>query len=315
VTWEWPPISIEKRINDVWKRICHVRKVPHRISKSYITTNSSVPSFYHLIKTHKSLVDLKIRPIVSNKYGPTTRLSWLLSKILRPFLDEVPAHLESSFSLMEKLCNLDVSLYECHPYPFSLDVVALYTSIPVMDAINNTIDFLRQRDFQYGLLQTEDICDLLQITLQNTYFTFYGKIYRQTKGLAMGSNVSPILAILFMDTLERNSLSSSTLVGFYKRYVDDIFCLTRDRDSANSFHKKEYFYIISQHFHQCTRKTSFIMKGNEDYLDVLQLRTKLTISTSLMLSFDKMDILIILSTKHIPFHIEETMIEIQNGFI
>jgi hypothetical protein len=151
-------------------------------------------------------------------------------------------------------------------------------------------------------------------------------------------------------------------VGFYKRYVDDIFCLTRDRDSANSFHtlmnaqhpsisfeiehprdnsqlslldlnvtispmihhisnitknklKKEYFYIISQHFHQCTRKTSFIMKGNEDYLDVLQLRTKLTISTSLMLSFDKMDILIILSTKHIPFHIEETMIEIQNGFI
>ena len=48
----------------------------------------------------------------------------------------------------------------------------------------------------------------------------------------MGSSISAILAILFMDTLERTALLSFTRLGFYARYVDDILALVEDRTAA-----------------------------------------------------------------------------------
>ena len=43
--------------------------------KSFIATNTDLPRFYHLIKTHKPGPAIKIRPIVSYTNGPTQRLS------------------------------------------------------------------------------------------------------------------------------------------------------------------------------------------------------------------------------------------------
>ena len=229
------PKAIELRINNVWKTICQIKNIPDRIRKSFITKNSRVPRFYHLIKTHKPLVNLKVRPIVSNCNGPTEKLSWLLTKILTPLLDNVPAHLKNSNTLIERLQTLTPSVRQQYPYPFSLDVVALYTSIPVEDAITNTINILERDHFHHSSLSNSDINDLLKVLLSNTYFQFYDNTFLQIKGLAMGSNISPILAILFMDTLERQALTSSTYISFYARYVDDIFCLTHDQQSAENF--------------------------------------------------------------------------------
>jgi hypothetical protein len=52
----------------------------------------------------------------------------------------------------------------------------------------------------------------------------------------MGSSLSPILAILFMDNIERQVITSSTLIGLYYRYVDDIFILTQNSTTANQIH-------------------------------------------------------------------------------
>jgi hypothetical protein len=176
-----------------------------------------------------------VMPIVSNMNGPTVKISWLLSKILTALLKEVPAHLESSITLMERLRSLNSNEFTEFPYPFSLDVVSLYTSIPVADAINALTETLARRNFHYGPLMVEDIKDLVRVVLTNTYFHFFDKIYLQRNGLPMGSNVSPILAIVFMDSLERIAIQSSTLIGFYSRYVDDIFCLGKDQETANTF--------------------------------------------------------------------------------
>ena len=48
----------------------------------------------------------------------------------------------------------------------------------------------------------------------------------------MGSSISGILAILFMDTLERRALLSQPGIGLYARYVDDIFALVENREAA-----------------------------------------------------------------------------------
>jgi hypothetical protein len=229
------PKTIETKVNFTWRRICDRRNLSLRIRKSYISNNTSLARFYHLIKTHKALTDLKVRPIVSCSGGPTEKISWLLSRILKPILKTVPAHLESSAQLIERLTNLDHSTFQQYPYPFSLDVVALYTSIPIRDAINNMMDVLRITNFQYGQLMNDDIEELLHSVMTNTYFQFYDKIYRQIKGLPMGSNVSPILAITFMDSLERRVLLNNPFVGFFSRYIDDIFCLGRNKETADNF--------------------------------------------------------------------------------
>ena len=179
---------------------------------------------------------MKIRPIVSNINSPTTKISWFLSSILKPLLDEVPAHLQSSDVLVNKLKNLNSATVKEFPYPFSLDVVALYTSIPIADAVENVKMIMEASRFKYKSLTTDDIGELLLAVFTNTYLQFNNKIFLQVKGLAMGSNVSPILAILFMDTLERRVLNVSRSISTYCRYVDDIFMLTTNKDSATNIH-------------------------------------------------------------------------------
>ena len=48
----------------------------------------------------------------------------------------------------------------------------------------------------------------------------------------MGNSVSGILAILFMDQLERQALLSCQNVGLCKRFIDDYCILTTNRHEA-----------------------------------------------------------------------------------
>ena len=225
--------TVENKVNLVWKNICSRNKFPPFVVKSFVASNTELPKFYHLIKTHKTGPDIKIRPIVSNINGPTQRISWLLSKTLKPLLTSVPTHLENSYELIERIQDGDSNNNKTLPYPCSLDVVSLYTSIPIQEAIDNTVDRIEHGTFHLSRL---DVAELLNVTLNNMYFTFEDRIFRQTEGLPMGSSISGILAILFMDKLEQIALSSYRLISPYKRYVDDIYLQTANEEKANEFH-------------------------------------------------------------------------------
>lgn len=58
----------------------------------------------------------------------------------------------------------------------------------------------------------------------NTTFSFYGVKYRQVRGLYMGSRVSPLLAVGFVEYSLRSKLKIFTLPFKVIIYVDDI-CL------------------------------------------------------------------------------------------
>ena len=221
--------TVENKVNLVWKNICSRNKFPPFVVKSFVASNTELPKFYHLIKTHKTGPDIKIRPIVSNINGPTQWISWLLSKTLKPLLTSVPTHLENSYELIERIQDGDSNNNKTLPYPCSLDVVSLYTSIPIQEAIDNTVDRIEHGTFHLSRL---DVAELLNATLNNMYFTFEDRIFRQTKGLPMGSSVSGILAILFMDKLEKIALSSYRLISPYKRYIDDIYLLPRHHEQS-----------------------------------------------------------------------------------
>ena len=104
---------------------------------------------------------------------------------------------------------------------------------PRLEAIDNTVGRIEHSTFHLSRL---DVAELLNVTLNNMYFTFEDRIFRQTEGLPMGSSISGILAILFMDKLEQIALSSHRFISPYKRYVDDIYLQTANEEKANEFH-------------------------------------------------------------------------------
>jgi hypothetical protein len=113
-------------------------------------------------------------------------------------------------------------------------MVALYTSIPILEAIKNAID--RIKNITY-FLTARDLQDLLTIALNNTYFTFNSKVYLQIQGLPMGCSISSVLARLFMDKLERMTLSQHLLIDPYKCFVDDMYLQTEDENQADNIHR------------------------------------------------------------------------------
>ena len=226
------PKTIETRINSTWKKIAHDNEIPGYITRSLITSNSTIPKFYHLIKTHKPGSTIKIRPIVSNSNGPTKKIAWLLTRIFTPFLSTIPAHLENSLQLINAIEEVpDISSRD---FLCSFDIVSMYPSIPVPEAIENAITKLEEHpNTHITNLPTDCIEKLLRVVLQNTYFEFNGHIFKQIKGLPMGSSLSGILAILYIDSIERIALQSISPEPFFRRYVDDCFAMVQDRTQAN----------------------------------------------------------------------------------
>ena len=238
--------TIENKINKEWKDICRDRNIPKRCERSFVATNTRLAAFHHLIKTHKPGPLLKIRPIIANKGGPTEKIAWLLSKTLSPLLKDVSSHIlvPSSDSLMEAISDITTETLSRHRHQCSLDVVALYTSVPVAEALDAVRTKLSQNVSAVPHpLQIEDLIRLLSVSFRLTYFHHDGKVYRQIAGLPMGNAVSGIIAILFMDSIERRALNLFARCPFFKRYIDDCYVLLEHAQDARGLQQ----LLNSQH--------------------------------------------------------------------
>ena len=79
---------------------------------------------------------------------------------------------------------------------------------------------------------------LLRAALQNNFFNFEGKIYKQIDGVAMGSPLGATLANAFLCFHEQVWLKKCPdqfKPVYYKRYADDIFVLFRSPDHLEKF--------------------------------------------------------------------------------
>jgi hypothetical protein len=99
--------------------------------------------------------------------------------------------------------------------------------VPTKKAVQLAEDILLQKRVPTPIVQ--DLCAALQTFVSQNYFKFRENIFEQPEGLAMGSPLSPLLADIYMDNLEKELFSSvnSLLknVGGWYRYVDDILCV------------------------------------------------------------------------------------------
>ncbi|CAJ0964821.1 unnamed protein product [Ranitomeya imitator] len=149
-------------------------------------------TFYTLPKIHKGVTPLKGRPIVSGVDSLTQNCGLYLEEILRPFVIAIPSYLRDTTDLLQKLegLQLDGSFLLG-----SIDVEALYSSIPHEVGLRGVNYFLQQRSVACRE-HNNFVMSLLKYILTHNAFKFDGKYYHQLRGTAMGCPCAPSYANL-----------------------------------------------------------------------------------------------------------------------
>ena len=126
----------------------------------------------------------------------------------------------------------------------SFDVESLFTNIPLEECIDLAVNYISEGNPDLKLSKPE-LRSLLTVATAQTHFLFNGSFYDQIDGVAMGSPLAPVLANLFMGHHEKLWLDNfqGSEILFYRRYVDDTFCLFHSEHDAILF----FDYINSRH--------------------------------------------------------------------
>ena len=249
---------------------------------------AKLPCSYLLLKQKKNF--LKARPIISYKSFAFGRLFQAASSVLNMMLPVVFPNSYGHQSLPEIFHGLhqylsnvdeDIELLE-----FNQDLVGFFTSLPtdqIMQAVNHLIDSyaaLQSTEFnkikftvqlgasepklrifqgsyrrhrsKTGTIFLKDLSRICQLSLETSFFTQMGRIFKQTRGSAIGNQISPSLANIAVSYKEqqwydshRSALEALRSQVYIIRYVDNRLVLCSDTTSNRWFFQQflaPYFY-------------------------------------------------------------------------
>lgn len=193
------------------------------------------PGTYGAPKIHKIvpqvppiLPDVKYRTILSAMCGPSYKTSQYVSKILKSAVNQEQYNINSSYQFCEFINDQKIP---ANYVLVSLDVVALFTSVPVDLILQSIRD--RWSDFeQHTHIDENFFVKMVEFCLTSSYFQFRDKYYLQTFGAAMGNPTSPSAVDLVMEVLLDSVLEKLAAifpVPFLRKYVDDLItCIPED---------------------------------------------------------------------------------------
>ena len=185
--------------------------------------------------------------------GKTEKLSEYLDFYLKPLSQKVESYIKDTTHFLQKLEGLKNIPPNSHFV--TIDVTALYTSIPHRDGILAVKDALETRTIKEPY--TWILLRLLHLVLSKTSFKFNDEYYEQVSGTSMGTICAPSYAIIFMDRLEQRFLNKEFLAPLvWWRYIDDIFMIwphsREDLDSTHFLQKLEGLKNIPPNSHFVT---------------------------------------------------------------
>jgi hypothetical protein len=206
----------------------------------YNLESSRFPQFYILPKVHKS--PILGRPIVAAHSAPTTSLSRWVDRQLKRLLPVIPTFVKGSLDVLQKLKEFEIRPRAISKDPvinslpkglclFAADVSSLYPSIPQQKGVAAVREFLRVNamgnpDPRFRIEETRipTICAALEFVLQNNYFTFEDDLFHQLIGTAMGTNLAPSFATIFLHQYEMGFFwKYRHIFPFVVRFIDDFF--------------------------------------------------------------------------------------------
>ncbi|XP_067121140.1 uncharacterized protein [Centruroides vittatus] len=193
-------------------------------------TNPGVPRLFGFAKTHKT--NKEIRPVVEKCKGPTYKLEKRMHSYLSELIGDYQFVTKSPMSVVKDLQELALMDNEVGSV---MDFESMYPSIKPSSCFDALMELL------YGLHPTaaayrKDLEMMADLVCGQSFFVFESKIYKQLKGVPMGSPMSGLLCELVVRRMER-----ITLINFkediilYRRYVDDVLVIWKNHARIHQF--------------------------------------------------------------------------------
>ncbi len=230
-------IKLQKLNNNIFRKM-----LKDRVVNQLIFNQSQIPCFqfsktYLLIKTHKPLdVDnhYPARPIISGHNTTFKFLDSFLEFILYPLLSKIPSKIHNNLQLLSRIKDLKF----CRDTTFTtFDVVDMYPSIDqfvcaskVEITVSENVGLLTHHLNCVSLILPEPkfIKFLILVVLRNSVFTFISQYFQRSKGISMGSNISVLLADIFIWRTVEQGLYLHHLMNIrlWGRFIDDIIVVS-----------------------------------------------------------------------------------------
>ena len=230
-----------------------------------VSTNSSnsftIPNFRIIPKLQK-LGTLKSRPISSAVDWITTPPSRFISHILSLFSTQFhDTIIKDSKSFISQL---DGKQIPPNSLLVSFDIVSLYTNLDIPDIIQT---------FNNAWPEVPFFVSLIEAILNSSFINFQGSIYKQIRGMPMGTNAAVEIANLYLyyrfdNSPYLRSFIDSQKILYYKRYIDDTFGVwTASKEELIEFTTTINHLIPGIKFTSVTHPSSI------EFLDTVLLKT------------------------------------------
>jgi hypothetical protein len=218
------------RMETVKKRVLrwldtHKKSLPpaeRKFIRHHITHNSSpFPVFYLLFKVHKT--PWNTRPIISCSGSLLHSLGVWVDRQLQSIVQKLPSYLKNTKDLKDALTPLELPP---GARLFTADAVSMYTNIDTRIALHTIGQYFHQHSSLFPGIPLSALMEALQLIMKNNIFSFGDTFWLQLSGTAMGTPPAPCYATLVCAIHEQVLLPKYRgNVLFYKRYIDDVFCI------------------------------------------------------------------------------------------
>ena len=234
----------EERINKTLADLRKNNKISESLFDKVKSTGGQPPRLYGLAKVHKASIPL--RPVLSMPGSPY----YSLANQVEQWISVLP---ESQINCSTKRVSEVSSQTQLDPdeVMISFDVTALYTNVPVNEAIQLAADKLYSGNpgIQSPPVDKDTFITLANLASKDVVMWTPEGYYRQKDGLAMGSQPAGPLANIWLSQFEPVIKDSAKI---FERYVDDIIRSINKHNIAeklreiNSLHPNLKFTIEVQ---------------------------------------------------------------------
>ena len=224
-----PNKTLESKIQRISTKL--KSKIIDQEYKDLYPTGSQPRKFYDSEKMHKlpdngNLNYLPLRPIVSNINTSTHSLVKFLSNFLSPLRQS--DHKVRSIKDFIQNIKMENIPNGCKMVLF--DVKSLFTNVSLYQAINIILKQIYHENELRISISRNETKELLWLCRKKVDFTFNDKIYMHVDGVATGSHLGPVSAVIFMIELEKTLLWELTeCIKYQNRFVDDMISFVKLR--------------------------------------------------------------------------------------
>lgn len=219
--------------------------------------------FYILPKIHKE--NIPGRPIVSSINSLTEHISEFLTLCIQPITENLNSYIKDTKHFLQKV--ITQPKVQKNTLLVSIDVKSLYTNIPHKEGIHACLHFIKKyKTTLPNFTPNNKILEtLLTFVLDNNYFEFNERLYKQMFGTAMGTKMAPPYANLFLGHLENNFILNSNFksnLQLYLRFLDDIFIIWKGEEQ-----ELNKFFEYINNIHNTIKFTWEYSKTSINFLD------------------------------------------------